>query len=650
MGVFGRLAGANLGLGIQRSFADALRKRLEAERALQQQMAMAKLQSQLSGNTQKDLLERRFAFDTISKLIQDGNIEGARGFANQYAPYLLPAVEAAATGTKRQRDISFLRENWQQMTKYITDSEDAKRFSEAMTSGDTATAYQIALKHQVPFAKLALEQGKTELEQGKADVEGTKTRNALAEQQLKFFEDTYGFRVDQERFKAEGLDLDNQRTRQAMDVEMKRLAMDMERWGIEKGILQQDAEGKELTNRLLAARVKVAEATTADEIAKAHGEVEELEQRLLKNSLDIEARQLKNRLLKGEVDDYFKTSSLRLTSQIEELASKSPEAAEAWLKENADVLKASNIDPASMNALVEKYKRLKQFEDPTRANAVSQVELALKTPPTKPEDVDKRLAEIGKVLDEAVKRGSMSEDEKAAFLGAIRAAWSGALDAATIEALKLQLEQAKLSQKSGEQAQKEWLDMLKLRASIAGRRLEAARNDRETIRQKLVAEGCLNSLVSTMNIMTGGSEMPGVNFGTEKCKSLAAQYKRAEAVIAETDMNLRAIDLMLGGQKLPQKGGYTTDQINQVMNGFVNELKSSGKTLTPEEAKVEITKRLPDLPATTVDRFVQALAEEGVVAVPKPGKLPESESPTKSANDFLRRGVPLGSEYPTREE
>jgi len=643
MGVFGELAGANLGFGIQRSFADALRKRLESERALQQQMAMARLQSQLGAETQKDLLERRFAFDTISKLIQGGNIEGARGFAQQYAPYLLPAVEAAATGAKRERDIRYLRENWQEMTKYITDPEDAKRFAEAMKADDVDTAQQIAIKYRVPFAQLAKKQAETELK-------GAETRNALNEQQLKFFEDTYGFRVDQERLKAEGLDLSNQRTRQAIDVETKRLAMDMERWGLEKDILKQDAENKELTNRLLAARVKVAEATTADEIAKAHKEVQELEQRLLANSLDIEAQQLKNKLLKGQVDDYFKTSSLRLTTQLEELASKSPEAAEAWLKENANVLKASNIDPASMNALVEKYKRLKQFEDPTRANAISQVELALKTPPTKPEEVDKRLAEIGKVLDEAVKRGSMSEDEKTAFLGAIRAAWSGALDAATMEALKLQLEQAKLSQKSGEQARKEWLDMLKLRATIAGRRLEAARNERETIRQKLVAEGCLNSLVSTMNIMTGGAEMPGVNFGTEKCRSLAEQYKRTEAVIAETDMNLRAIDLMLGGQKLPEKKGYTPEQVDQVMSGLVNELKSSGKVLTPEEARTEITKRLPGLPATTVDAFVNGMAQKGVVAVPKPSTLPKSKQPEKSVNDFINRGVPLGAEYPTRED
>lgn len=644
MGVFGQLAGANLGLAIQRTFADALRKRLEAERALQQQMDMARLQTQLNSNAQKDLLERRFAFNTISRLIEGGNIEGARGFAKQYAPYLLPAVEAAASGAKRQHDIDYLRQNWQAMTKYITDPEDAKRFAEAMKADDVDTAQQIAIKYRVPFAQLAKKQGEAELA-------GTETRNALNQQQLKFFEDTYGFRVDQERLKAEGLDLNNQRTRQAMDVEMKRLAMDMERWGIEKGILQQDAEGKELTNRLLAARVKVAEATTADEIAKAHKEVEELEQRLLKNSLDIEAQQLKNKLLKGQVDDYFKTSSLRLTAQLEELAGKSPEAAEAWLKENSAVLKASNIDPAAINALVDKYKRLKRFEDPTRANAISQVELAIKTPPTDPKEMDDRLAKIGAVLDEAVKQGSMSEEEKAAFLTAIRAAWNGALSAMDQEMLKLQLERAKLSQKSGEQAQKDWLDILKLRATIASRRLEAARNDRETIRQKLVSKGCLTDTFILMGMIGAGNSMPSLNAGSEECKKLAAQYRRVDAVVAETDMNLRAIDLALGGQKLPEKKtGYTPDEINQVMGGLVNELKSGGKVLTPEEAKTEIAKRLPNLPATTVDRFVQALAEEGLVAAPKPGKLPESKSPAKSTRDFLQRGVPLGNEYPTQEE
>jgi len=610
MAVFGKLAGANLGEGIQKTFAEALRKKLESERALQQQMAMARLQNALQGQTQRDLLERRFAFDQINRLMESGQVEAARAFAQQYAPYLMPAVEAGAAGYQRQRDLDYLRQNWQKLTQHITDEKDAQRFVEAMKTGDVNAAYQIALKNRVPFAQLAQRQAEAATKKAEAGAKAT-------ELDVDFLEQTLGARVDQELLKAEGLDLSNERTRQLITHEGQRMAMELERWGIEKGILQSEAEGKELANRLLAARVKVAEATTDEEIRKATLEVESLEQRLLNGALDHEIKQLEKQLKEGQVDEFFKTRGLRLTATVEELARRSPEAAKSWLVKNGKVLEAAGIDPASMNQLVESYERLKQFEDPTRKNALSVVELALKTPPRDQAEAKERIASIEKTLDEAVKQGAMSEDEKRAYIEAVQAAWNGAIDALGMKMLELQLERDKLSQEAAGKAQDAWLDVLKMRVRTLSERLDAAREDRQLIRNKLIANQCQTELIQLAG--QGFAVTPGAQAGSEECKRLAEEYQRADRVVAEVDSNLRAIDFALGGQELLTPG----DKVER----FVTSVRQSGKKLTPEEARAALARQVPDLPMEVINAVVNKMAEDGLVE----GGQPPKEEPEKKA-------------------
>lgn len=610
MGVFGTLAGANLGENIQKSFADALRKKLEDERRLKQEIERMRLQYSLQGDMQRDLTERQFAFNQISRLIEAGNIEGARGFAKQYAPYLLPAVEAASAGAKRQRDVDYLRQNWQDMVQYITDPNDAQRFTEAMRTDNVDEAMAIAIKHRVPFAQVALEKGQ-------AEVRAAKTEADVLENRLKFLEDTYGFRVDQEALKAEGLDLNNQRTRQIISQESQRFANEMERWGIENRILQADAEGKELSNRLLAARVKVAEATTEEEIKKARLEIQDLEQRLLERAIDIQTKELNQQLLKGQVDEFFQTKGLRLAAAVEELARRSPEAARSWVDKNGAILEAGGLKKEDMNAMIAAYERLKKFEDPTRANALDAVDVALKTPPRDQKEAETRLKDIEGVLNEAVKQGAMTEDEKNFYLSAVQSAWNGAIDALGMKMLELQLEMDKLRQDAGVEAWKQQKELLQLRIQALGKRLTAAQQERQIIKEKLIANQCQTELIQLAG--QGFAVTTAAKAGSEVCRQLAQQYARADAIVAETDMNLRAIDLQLGGLELNKPEAKAGNTPADVVRNLVARLKTEGKKLTPAEARAELTALLPNMPDSAIDAFIEAMKEDGVVEDAKQG-------------------------------
>ena len=77
-------------------------------------------------------------------------------------------------------------------------------------------------------------------------------------------------------------------------------------------------------------------------------------------------------------------------------------------------------------------------------------------------------------------------------------------------------------------------------------------------------------------------------------------------------MNLAAIDIALGGQKLQQEEG-TSDSGEGPLDKFVADLKASGRKLSKEEARKEVMRLVPNIPEPTLDAILNEMEADGVV-------------------------------------
>jgi len=635
MSVWAQIAAARMGQDIQKSIAEALKRKMQAEREQQAMLERMRLQAELQRQQQelaaKEAWRRMLAESTlraayeaeasgmappgasaeVAKLLEGGDLTGAlqraygvlgqasskqwlekkrNDFVNLLTQYGVPEdVRQKAIAAFDQGDVEgamMLVANAVSGARYEEFLQRMKELGLRVKESEVRLKYlEPMLATQLEESKLALERAKVLLKRDASLAELAPVAEFLkmakehpewAESAVATFAAQHG--IDPEALKREVLyykwvrDVTKENTELEKRLNEERLKLtEIERKIREIGLKY--ADQKELLGlREQAAKVKAAE-------------------------LDIEIKALEKAIKEGELEEYKESAAFRLAEKIGQLAKLSPDVAQSFIEKNKDKLIKAGIDPDAFKPTLDLMKRVREYQDPKRSFALQVYQGWLDKPP-QPTEWNRVIEETRNLLLES----GLSEDEANLLIEQMKAAWAGALSATEIEKLRLQAESMKYSANQLDNVRKLLNDA---RQSLSAE-AESVRKEIDGRLKKMQAEGCYSTDVYGRLVL---------NMYDEKCREAAKrageEMERLVSKYNTIQLNLRQIavrQMELGGLKPATPEDVNQNDPKALLVEWMNSL-----TEPVEEAEVYRKVQELGLPLAYAERAIEQLKKANLI-------------------------------------